>query len=92
MNNFKAIKIQANGKLQDAPFKITSHILQHGYIEQEDFASIAGSSEEENRLLSTKIFAKVPLSKRIIFQSKPVEIIARKMAEAGCKSRRDPLG
>jgi len=74
------------------PFKIADNILQHGHIEQEDFASIAGSPGEENRLLSSNIFAKVPLSNRITFQSKPIEIVARRMVERGYGQRSEPSG
>jgi len=80
--DFDAARILSNGKLQEVPFKIASKILQNGFINKEDFACIVGDYVEEERLLSLNIFAKVPFSKKITFQSKPSAIVGRRMVEA----------
>jgi len=66
--------------------EIAKHILSDGGIEEQDFSRIVGSLEEEERLLSINIFAKVPLSNTVRFQSKPAELVAKRMVEEALSS------
>ncbi|PUU78568.1 hypothetical protein B9Z19DRAFT_1126619 [Tuber borchii] len=76
---FKKARFLEPGEPRTKAFKIISGILKNGKIHSKDFFYIAGTYEQETRLLSCNIFATVPESERITFQSKPIEIVARKL-------------
>ena len=74
-----------------ACFKIARHIVKHGRVSRDDFFKLAGSYQKKKMLLGLKIFAPVPNSDWITFESKPTELVARevvaKMEAAGGAGR-----
>ncbi|PWW78456.1 hypothetical protein C7212DRAFT_362923 [Tuber magnatum] len=77
MNSFEKVKMLDGGEYRDVGFQIAKHIIQHGRMHWREFLRIAGGTEVEEILLSSNVFATVPRSDWITFQSKPTEHVAR---------------
>ncbi|PWW77944.1 hypothetical protein C7212DRAFT_312681 [Tuber magnatum] len=73
---FLKAEIGAGGKFTAAGIQIASHILQHGRISRRDLYQISGGIRHGQQLLSTNIFTTVPRSEWVVFDSKPIEIVA----------------
>ena len=66
-------------EVKEACFQIARHIVKHGRVSDDDFFKLAGSYQKEKMLLALNIFAPVPNSNWITFESKPTELVVRKI-------------